>query len=243
MSVGGAPFLRVIWVVGDCCTFVSFNLWAWACYAFVSFNMFVFNSHPRVIQQVGIGHWASCTSMLLNMAVLSSPWPCIIWHSAIGLSHLCHPKCQVGVWSWRLWGRWASHSLSLVGLVHTSSGPPGCHLGRLAAVWPFLSSSLPFKVWTLDWKVVSRVEKRQKQAMTFIVARFQDILFSFTFPSSLSSFSWHTVCHSPLIDHSLRVIASWAWWRWSTKPSIITGANSQDHDSGHRAIKRVIRRW
>ena len=60
----------------------------WACYAFVSFNMFVFNSHPRVIQQVGIGHWASCTSMLLNMAVLSSPWPRIIRHSAVGLLHL-----------------------------------------------------------------------------------------------------------------------------------------------------------
>ena len=89
MSVGGAPFLHVIWVVGDCCTFVSFNLSAWACYAFVSFNTFVFNSRPCLIRQVGVGHWASWTSMLLNMAVLSSPQPHIIRHSTVGLSHLC----------------------------------------------------------------------------------------------------------------------------------------------------------
>jgi hypothetical protein len=36
------------------------------------------------------------------------------------------------------------------GLVHTSSSPPGCHLGRLAVVWLFLSSTLPFKAWALD---------------------------------------------------------------------------------------------
>ena len=48
----------------------------------------MFDSHPHVIRQVGIRHWASYTSMLLNMVVLSSPWPRIVQHSAIGLSHL-----------------------------------------------------------------------------------------------------------------------------------------------------------
>ena len=80
--------LPIPMIFPNCCTFVSFNLSAWACYTFISFDMFVFDSHPHVIQQVGIGHWASCTSMLLNMAVLGSPWPHIVRHSTFGLSHL-----------------------------------------------------------------------------------------------------------------------------------------------------------
>jgi hypothetical protein len=75
----------------------------------------------RVIQIVGLG--------LLRLR--------IVRHVRVRLSPSCH---STG-------GRWAGLSF---GLVHTSSGLPGCHLGHLAVVWPFLSSSLPFKAWALD---------------------------------------------------------------------------------------------
>ena len=90
----------------------------------------MFDSHPHVIQQVGIGHWASCTSMLLNMVVLGSPQPRIIQHSAVG----CCTSASSEMLGWGL----ELVFVRKVGLSFPQLGWPGAHI-----IWPAWLSFRP----------------------------------------------------------------------------------------------------